>query len=118
MPPGPPAENGRKTGENTLVWSTTERLVSTFLDDPPGRKEGTVQRQRRVLGVRGVTWPQPVHHRMHGDVGKPECSSCKDVSDAGIHVRVVAAVRRQQLCRCILTQDPRQVVVPRQNLKD
>lgn len=65
-----------------------------------------MQRQRRVLGLNGVSRPQPGHHWMHGDVGKPKCGSCKDVSDAGIRVRIVAPVRRHQMRHCILPQDP------------
>lgn len=71
-----------------------------------------MQRQWGMLGVSGVSWPQSGHHWLHGDVGKTKCSSCKDISNAWIHLRVVALVRRHQMGRGILTQDPRQVVLP------
>lgn len=76
-----------------------------------------MQRQRRMLGVSGVSRPQPGHHGLHGHVGKPECRSCKDISDAGIHFGIVAPVRRHQTHHCIFSQDPGQVVVPCQNLE-
>lgn len=55
-----------------------------------------MQRQRGMLGVSGVPWPQPVHHWLHSDMGKTKRSSCKDVSDAGIHLGIVALVGRHQ----------------------
>lgn len=71
-----------------------------------------VQRQRGMLGVGGVLWPQPGHDWLHGDVGKTKRSSCKDVSDAGIHLGIIILIGRHQMRRGALTEDPRQVVLP------
>lgn len=75
-----------------------------------------MQWQRRMLGVRGVSRTQPGHHWMHGDVGKTESGSSEGVSDAGIHLRVVTLVGRHQARHGALTEDPREVVLPCEDL--
>lgn len=71
-----------------------------------------VQWQLGMLGVGGVSWPQPGHHWLHGDVGKAKCCSCEDVSNAGIHLGIITLVGRHQTRHGALTEDPRQVVLP------
>lgn len=66
-----------------------------------------------MLGGSGVSGPQPGHHGLHGDVSKPERRSRKDISDAWIHIWIVAPVRRHQTHRCLFSQDAWQVVIPR-----
>lgn len=72
-----------------------------------------MQRQRGMLWVGGVSWPQPAHHWLHGDVGKTKGSCSEDVSDGGILLRIIALVGRHQMRHGALTDDPRQVVLPR-----
>lgn len=71
-----------------------------------------VQRQRGMLGVCGVPFPQPGHHRLYGDVGETKSSSCKDVCDAGILVRFITLIGGHQMGHGDLTEDPWQVVLP------
>lgn len=111
-PAGRKEKRGKVRRRSVACGLRWRLLFSTFLDNPPGRKEGIMQRQRRMLGVSGVSRPQPGHHGLHGHMGKPECRSCKDVSDAGIHFGIVAPVRRHQTHHCVFSQDPWQVVVP------
>lgn len=71
-----------------------------------------MQRQRGILGVAGVSWSQPGHHWLHGDVGKTKRGSGEDVGDAGIHLRIVALVGRHETRRGIFAEHPWQVVLP------
>lgn len=84
----------------------------TFLHDPPRGEQRVMQRQRGMLGVRGVSWSQPAHHRLHRDVGKTKRSGGKDICDAGIHLRIVTLVGRHETGRGDVTEDLRQVVLP------
>lgn len=77
-----------------------------------------VQGQGRVPGVHQVSGPQPAHHRLHRDVGEAEGGGGEDVSDARIHLGVVAPIGRHEEGRGLLPQDPRQVVLPGQDLND
>ena len=77
-----------------------------------------VQSQRRVLGVQAVTRPQPSHHGLDGDVGKAECSRGKYISNTGVHVSVIALIGGHEAGESALPQDPREIVVPRQDLEE
>lgn len=77
-----------------------------------------MQRQRRVPGVHPVSGPKPAHHRLHRDVGEAEGGRGEDVGDAGIHLGVVALIRRHEARQGLLPQDPWQVVLPGQDLSE
>lgn len=70
-----------------------------------------------MLGAGGVPWTQPGHHRLHGDVGESKRSGCKDISDAGVHLGIVALVGRHGVGQGLSTEDPREVVLPSQDLE-